>query len=163
MAQAGRLEGAVALERLSPQFFDGLNRTNSRLAQPVTPLEVLSALRMCADLDNGSCVLLQPGWSGYAWSDRKIPLVFMSHRGGFITARIRRGRSYRNGGATPATWPELRGFPRGASTEKVETWCRAADAVHFTVQDARSQSVHQSNCSISKWVPQHDGSFAEVA
>lgn len=163
MASKHKPEGADALSQISPQLFKDLQIANSRLAQIVTPIEVLSALRICADLGKDACILLQPGYSGYAWSDRIIPLVFMSHRGSSIRIRIRRGRSYRNSGASPAIWPELRGFPRGASADKVARWAAAADGVDIAIRTARKQSIAKSIGSLSRWTPERDGTYVDVA
>ncbi len=156
-------EAAEILDQESPKLLADLKTVNGRLKQPIEPYEVLSALRICANLGMGACVLLQPGHSGYAWSDRSIPLVFIAHLGETLRVRVRRGHSRRNSVVTPAIWPELRGFPRGDSSDKIARWAGAEDGGDIALRAAKEQSISESYCYLMKWTPVADGTYAMVA
>jgi hypothetical protein len=145
--------GAETLHTLSKKLFDELNAANNRLRQPVSAKDVVAGIRRVAKLGDEACLLLQPGFSGGAWSDRKIPLVFLAQQNGVIRVRIRRGRSYRNSGATPAVWKELRGFPRGDVSKKLKSWSDADDGDGIPNRRALGLTSDEISCKVSEWKP----------
>ena len=144
-------DAAKALKELSPNFFAELHVSNSRLTQTVKPLDVLVGLKKMAVRRKGTALLIQPGYSGYAWSDRTIPLVFMTRVDKAIRVRVRRGKSYRNSGATPAIWPELRGFPLGDTDAKLSAWVDAPDGCSISLVRVKKLPDFESTCKFIEW------------
>jgi hypothetical protein len=143
--------GADILQQLPDDLLAELNLANKRLSQPISPVDVASAIRLVADRGIGSCVLIQPGDSGYAWSDRTIPLVLLVRTAAGIRIRVRRGKSYRNSAATPASWPELRGFPKSYVGGKLSKWADAPDGVTIEINEARKLPAFPITCHVSEW------------
>lgn len=97
--QPPRSNGESVLSEFSSKLAAEIKTANSRLKQYVTPQDIVHAIQYAAN--RRTCLLLQPGNSGYAWSDRTIPVVFVVGDANKIRVRIRRAQSRRNNKATP--------------------------------------------------------------
>jgi NAD-dependent dihydropyrimidine dehydrogenase PreA subunit len=144
-----RHDGELVLKALSLKLCNELKAANSRLKQHLTPRSVLFGLKLAAQ--NESFVLLQPGHSGYAWSDRTIPVVFIAHVDGEMRVRVTRSNSYRNSKVTPAIWPELRGFPGKDVELKIAIWASAPDGDAFPMNVVADLPGGETDCSVSEW------------
>ena len=144
-----RSDGESILKKLSPKFSEELKAANSRLLQYLTPRSVLFALRLAAE--NSSCVLLQPGHSNYAWSDRTIPVVFIANFDGKLRFRVKRFRSYRNSQVTPAIWPALKGFPQGETSSKIADWSKESDGDVLSIATAITLPKGDLTCVVNEW------------
>jgi hypothetical protein len=144
-----RTDGAKDLKRISAEFLDELTEANKRLAQFITPREVLAGIQKAAE--NKSWILLQPGGSGYAWSDRTVPMVFIVAKKNTVRFRVRRGHSYRGNNQTPAVWPELRGFPGGEVGAKITEWISASDGGKISLKAALLLPKIDLTCSVDEW------------
>lgn len=140
------------VKRLPTALLTELKAANSRLRQRIDLKDILISIGNTARWGEGACVFLQPGDSGYNWSTRIIPLIFIVNTNEGIRIRITRGRSYRNFGATPATWPELRGFPRGNSPEKLTNWASATDGCLIPMDLALSMPEGKLECYMQDWL-----------
>jgi Pyruvate/2-oxoacid:ferredoxin oxidoreductase delta subunit len=146
-----RNDGEAVLRTLNPILCDELKAVNSRLRQPLTPRNVLFGLKMAAE--NRSCVLIQPGYSGYAWSDRSIPVVFIAYLDGSLRARVRRANSYRNAQVTTAVWPELRGFPKGDIQAKLNKWASELDGGQMPLDVVLELPNGEIDGVVNEWKP----------
>ena len=138
------------LENISKIFSFELNEANKRLSQYISPKDVLAAIRIAAS--QNSLVLIQPGASGYAWSDRTVPLVLVFSTNSMVKFRVRRGRCYRGNTQTPAIWKELKGFPRGNTEEKLKEWVLASDGGSISTAEALKIPEYQVSCQIETWL-----------
>ena len=120
----------IMLEDLSHALASALAAANYRLHQQLSTADVVSALVLSHR--NETAVMLQPSYSGYAWSTRTVPLVFIAPHDDIMVVRVRRGFNYRNRGCTPSCWPELRGFPAGNMANKLQRWASHEDSVRMT-------------------------------
>ena len=137
---------------LPAQLLSELKQTNSRLTQRMALKDILFSIGNTARWGEGACVLLQPGNSGYIWSARIIPLIFIVNTAKGIRIRLTRGRSYRNSGATPATWQELRGFPKGKSLDKLKNWATALDGCLISMDLALAMPEGELDCHMNEWL-----------
>lgn len=143
--------GDSAYNRLPDKLRLELKNINTRLTQKISENNVLYGIKFAAKHGNGCCLLLQPGDSGYQWSTRIIPLVFIANINNSIRVRLIRGRSYRNSSASPSYWEELRAFPRGDANGKLQSWSRAYDGDTIEINDALSIPEISPNCSVNEW------------
>lgn len=145
-------EGVETLSALAPRLVDELKVANARLAQRLTPAELLEGVRRTALKSLYGCTMMQPSdTSNYAWSDRTVPLVLCVREAQAVRVRIVRGRSYRGGAMTPAKWKELRGFPRGDVKSKFEAWSAAEDGATIRLEDAQSIARRKIPCFVQDW------------
>ena len=129
LPQEYRSEGAGP-GPLSAAIVAALAKANARLSRKL-PLEALREAVRRASASDGFVCVTQPA-IGYAWADCTVVAAMAARLGDQVVARIRRRRSYRGATATPASWPELRGFPRGDVATKLANWARADDAVKIS-------------------------------
>ena len=145
----GRQDGGQLLKQTSHKLESEINAANSRLQSYLTPRDVLFGLRMAAE--HRSCVLLQPGHSGSAWSDRTIPAILIVSLGDRLRVRVRRAKSYRNTKVSPAVWPLLRGFPRGDIEAKLSAWSDEPDGDDISRAVALSLPLGDLTCNCQEW------------
>jgi hypothetical protein len=140
------------LQSLAPELSTALKAANGRLTQTLSASDVLFGVRKVADEGHGSCLLLQPGASGYQWSDRTVPIVFMAQVDGRVHVAVKRARAYRSGIASPSYWPELRAFPRGDAPMKLRAWAAVAEEKTCIARDiALTAPKGAIECHISEW------------
>lgn len=133
---------------LAPKLVEEHKVANARLAQRLTPAELLEGVRRTALKSLYGCTMMQPSdTSNYAWSDRTVPLVLCVREAQTVQVRIVRGRSYRGG----AMRKELRGFPRGDVKSKFQAWSAAEDGATIRLEDAQSIARGKIPCFVQDW------------
>lgn len=118
------------MNAFAQQLSDAISRVNGRTISPLTIQDVKNAISI-ANLDPQGIGFVTGATPHYAWADRHVPAVLAWRCGDEIILRFKRVRHYRGQSGTPASWPELRGFPKGEVRAKLEQWRRAADAIAF--------------------------------
>jgi hypothetical protein len=78
------------------------------------------ATRYLASKGINTCLSIQPGHSGYAWSERKVVMVFLWNNGEKIRIRYIKRNSIRNSEIGLGCFKELKGFSRGNVFEKIK-------------------------------------------
>jgi hypothetical protein len=147
--QDARTEGRIDLHQVSPALLERVLAVNYRLRQFLPPRQILAGIRESAD--SGEIILLQPRPSGYAWSDRTVPLALIVPFYADICVRLTGARSYRGNQPTPAVWMELRGFPKGDVAGKIAKWRQADDAVFIQRTEAMEIANISIECSWQSW------------
>ena len=129
-----------------------LYEVNYRLTKNITPANIVFGIHKVTKGGVGACVLLQSSCDNGAYvyfgQGTKTALVFIVHTPKGIRIRIRQAKS----GATPASWNELRGFPNGKVTEKLEKWTNATDGYLIPIDEAQTMPEGDSACHIDEWV-----------
>lgn len=145
------LSGQAAEKRLA-DLRAMLKATNRGITCRLTEADVLFVAVRSTSAAEGLAWMIAPDPSPYAWSDRKHALVLAWSRKGRTSIRLTRVRSYRGNGGTPASWPELRGFPRGDLLAKLSAWSEADDALTFRTNLLTTQrtlsSAHHADVSV---------------
>jgi hypothetical protein len=115
---------------LPESFIAQFNNANKRLSQKVNNADMETALRFLASQAVNTCLSIQPGNTGYAWSERKVVMVFMWRiNEAQIRLRFLKRVSYRNSEVTPGCFKELRAFPLGKVMDKLKSWSEADDGI----------------------------------
>jgi hypothetical protein len=140
------------LEELSPALASALAAANYRLRQQLSPADVVSALVLSHRSE--TAVMLQPGYSGYSWSTRTVPLVFVAPLDEIMVVRVRRGFNYRNQGCSPSCWPELRGFPLGNMGHKLQKWASHEDSVRIPRLALAALEMAEMQAHLTQWLIQ---------
>lgn len=140
------------LEELSPALASALSAANYRLRQQLSTADVVSALVFSHRRE--SAVMLQPSYSGYSWSTRTVPLVFVAPLDEIMVVRVRRGFNYRNQGCTPSCWPELRGFSLGNMTNKLQKWASHEDSVRIPRLALAALETAEMQAHSTQWLIQ---------
>lgn len=123
------IRSVTGLEAALQERLDPIQR---RLTQKLDIKDVLRCITLAGEED-GRLVFLQPGSSGSAWSDRKVPIVLAYRVARVVFVRANRGSSAGGAGCTPGVWQELRGFPGGVLREKLGRWADADDTIAIGV------------------------------
>ncbi len=129
-----------------------LYKANYRLTMTLKPANVVFGIHRATEAGIGTCILLQSSCNygsnnffGYAL---KSPLVFIVNTSNGIRIRIRQARS----GTTPASWDELRGFPRGNVNQKLKNWIAADDGYLMPADLILTMPEGDSDCHIQEWI-----------
>jgi ferredoxin len=129
-----------------------LYKANYRLTMTLKPANVVFGIHRATEAGIGTCILLQSSCNygsnnffGYAL---KSPLVFIVNTSNGIRIRIRQARS----GTTPASWDELRGFPRGNVNQKLKNWIAADDGYLMSADLILTMPEGDSDCHIQEWI-----------
>jgi hypothetical protein len=123
---------------LPESFIDQFNNANKRLTQKVNTADLETALRFLAEQEVNTCLSIQPGGSGYAWSERKVVMVFMwKINEAQIRVRFLKRVSYRNSEITPGSFKELRAFPLGKVMDKLKIWSDADDGITVNIDSLK--------------------------
>ena len=129
-----------------------LYKANYRLTMTLKPANVVFGIHRATEAGIGTCILLQSSCNygsnnffGYAL---KSPLVFIVNTSNGIRIRIRQARS----GTTPASWDELRGFPRGNINQKLKNWIAADDGYLMPADLTLTMPEGDSDCHIQEWI-----------
>ena len=107
---------------------------NKRLKQPLTASHLETAIRYLASKPANTCMSIQPGYSGYAWSERKVVMVFMWNTGTQIRMRFIKRVSFRNSEVMPGSFKEMRAFPLGNAMQKLAAWSAAEDGALLALE-----------------------------
>jgi hypothetical protein len=119
-------------------FVTKFNDANKRLSQKVNLADLETALRFLASQSVNTCLSIQPGDTGYAWSERKVVMVFMWRMNeAQIRLRFLKRVSYRNSEITPGCFKEMRAFPLGKVMDKLNTWSEADDGITVNVNSLK--------------------------
>ena len=127
----------------SGEFLAELCEVNFRLSNKIMPENIAFGIHKATHRGIGACVLLKAN----NWEGGKKQLVFMVNTQKGIRIRIQQTL-----GSTPAIWDELRGFPRGKVTEKLEKWASATDGYLIPIDEAKTMPEGDSNCHIDEWI-----------
>ncbi len=119
----------------SEEFKKSFENSNQRLKQPLLIKHLESAIRYLASKNYNCCISIQPGHSGYAYSDRKVLMVFLWNTGDKIRVRYLKRISHHNSEISPGCFKELRGFPKGKILEKLNKWSDEKDGASLNLSD----------------------------
>jgi hypothetical protein len=112
---------------IATEFIESFMQANKRLKQPLTASHLETAIRYLASKPANTCMSIQPGHSGYAWSERKVVMVFLWNTGTQIRMRFTKRVSFRNSEVMPGSFKEMRAFPLGNAMQKLVAWSAAND------------------------------------
>jgi len=112
---------------IAAEFIESYMQANKRLKQPLTVSHLETAIRYLASKPANTCISIQPGHSGYAWSERKVVMVYMWNTGTHIRMRFIKRVSVRNSEIMPGSFKEMRAFPLGNAMQKLAAWAAADD------------------------------------
>ena len=118
----------------SEEFKIEFKISNNRLKQPLIIEQLEIATRYLASKGINTCLSIQPGHSGYAWSERKVVMVFLWNNGEKIRIRYIKRNSIRNSEIGLGCFKELKGFPRGNVIEKINNWSNEVDGIWIEIQ-----------------------------
>lgn len=119
-------------------FIESFLQANKRLSQALTPEHLETAICYLASRPANTCMSIQPGHSGYAWSERKVVMVFMWNTGSHIRMRFIKKISFRNSEILPGCFKEMRAFPRGNAIGKLAAWSAADDGTLVALDTLKS-------------------------
>ncbi len=119
---------------LNSDFNELFTQANKRLLQKLNVSDIEIAIEFISSQPKNSCLSIQPGHSGYAWSSRKVIMVFLWNTGSKIRIRFIKKTSIRNSEITPGSFPELKYFPKGNSLEKLVNWGKVQDGLKINIQ-----------------------------
>jgi hypothetical protein len=122
---------------LSTEFIDEFLKANKRLTQKINVSDIEKALEFISTQPKNTCLSIQPGHSNYAWSERKVVMVFFWNTGSYVKIRFVKKISVRNSEIMPGTFPELRGFPKGNFIEKLLKWDQNEDGLKIDLKSIK--------------------------
>jgi hypothetical protein len=123
---------------IGTEFVESFMQANKRLKQPLTASHLETAIRYLASKPANTCMSIQPGHSGYAWSERKVVMAFMWNTGKHIRLRFIKRVSVRNSEIMPGSFKEMRAFPLGNAMEKLAAWSAAEDGTLVALESFKS-------------------------
>ncbi len=132
------LRAAVPMD-LPADLIAALGSANARLSRQLPVPGLAEAIRRAAVEDS---VLIAQAAVNYAWADCKLAIAMAVRMDDDVVVRIKRRRYHRDGVARPASWPEMRGFPRGDVEKKLRRWAAADDVFRVPVAMAEGASEY---------------------
>lgn len=130
---------------LDQDFVNVFVDANKRLKQPLASESICSALEYLASQPINTCLSIQPGSSGYAWSERKVLIVFFWNKKDTIRIRFIKRVSVRNSEISPGSFKELRAFPNGKVMEKLNAWDNIKDGTQVSKKQLKAVKLLPKN------------------
>ena len=130
---------------IDQEFVNVFVAANKRLKQPLAIESIFGAVEYLASQPINTCLSIQPGSSGYAWSERKVVMVFLWNKKGHVRGRFIKRTSFRNAELTPSSFKELRAFPKGKLIEKLELWDKVDDGITVSKKQLNTKSELPKN------------------
>ena len=117
---------------LNQGFVYLFDAANHKLKQPLGIENLNVAISYIASQPVNSCITIQPGDSGYAWSVRKVVMVLLWNKKNHVRIRFVKRNSERSAEITPSSFKELRAFPKGNVMEKLAAWDKVEDGTQVS-------------------------------